>query len=114
MVPGMGTIQGFCASSQASATCAGVALLCPRSRRADRPAPGSPCALPGRSEEAVAIVVPAEGRVRVDRAGEEALAERTERHQPDAEFFKRRDHLRFGLRHHNEYSLWSAVTGWTA
>jgi hypothetical protein len=27
VVPGMGTIQGFCANSQASAICAGVAFL---------------------------------------------------------------------------------------
>ena len=27
VVPGIGTIHGFCASSQASAICAGVALL---------------------------------------------------------------------------------------
>ena len=30
VVPGIGTIHGFCASSQASAICAGVAPFCAR------------------------------------------------------------------------------------
>ena len=44
VVPGIGTIHGFCASSQASAICAGVAFLCRRDRAEhDRRAPGWPC-----------------------------------------------------------------------
>ena len=41
VVPGIGTIHGFCASSQASAICAGVAFFRSAICRADRPAPDS-------------------------------------------------------------------------
>ncbi len=98
MVPGIGTIHGFCASSQASAICAGVAFL-----------PAAICAeqidqrlvrLAGLRREArhdVAEVGPVEGRVRVDRAGEKTLAQRAEGHEADAEFFERRQDLLLGL-----------------
>ena len=63
----------------------------------------------------VAEVGAVELGVLVDLAGEEALAERAEGHEADAEFLERRQHLlASGPRYHSEYSLCSAVTGWTA
>ena len=91
MVPGIGTIQGFCASTHASAICAGVApfrvadggqqvdqRLIRRARVRREPRQ--------RAAEVVALEV----RLRVDRAGEEALAQRAERHEADAQLLDRR------------------------
>ena len=86
VVPGMGTIHLFWASSQASATCAVVtplpaAILDNRSTRSWLAVRA--CSVNrGRLFAEVGV---AEGRRAVDRAGEEALAERTERHEPDPE-----------------------------
>ena len=49
-----------------------------------------------------------------DRAGEEAFAEWAEGNEADAKFLERGEDLLLGLRHQSEYSLCSAVTGWTA
>ena len=92
----MGTIHGFCASSQASAICAGVAFF-----RA--------AILPSRSTRAW-FAFRASGVKRgtmlrksvlsnvvflVDLAREEALAQRAEGNEADAEFFERRQHFLF-------------------
>jgi hypothetical protein len=53
-------------------------------------------------------------RRRIDRAGEEAPAERAEGYEPDPEFLERRQQFLLGLAPPEEYSLCSAVTGWTA
>ncbi len=50
----------------------------------------------------------------VDLAGEKAFTQRTEWNEADAKFLERRQDLLSGSRHHSEYSLWIAVTGWTA
>ena len=87
VVPGIGTIHGFCASSQASAICAGVAFF-------------AAAIWPSRSTSAWFALrasgvkrgtmlrksLPSNVRVLVDRAGEKALAERAEGHEADAEF----------------------------
>jgi hypothetical protein len=51
----------------------------------------------GEPRQCVAQVGVAEGRRAVDRAGEEALAERAERHEPDAELGQGREDLGFGF-----------------
>jgi hypothetical protein len=73
VVPGIGTIHGFWASSQARATCAGVASF------------------------GVAEVAALELGVLVDGAGEEALAERAERHEPDPELLEQREDRLLGF-----------------
>ena len=96
MVPGIGTIHGFCASSQASAICAGVAFF-PCRDPAQQVDQGL-VRLPGLRREArerVAEVGAVERRVLVDLAGEEALAQRAEGDEADAEFFERRQHFGF-------------------
>ena len=97
VVPGIGTIHGFCASSHASAICAGVAPL----RAATSPSRSTSAWLACRASAAkrgevlrmssVSNVV-----LRVDRAGEEALAERAERHEADAELLQRRQDVALG------------------
>ena len=99
VVPGIGTIHGFCASSQASATCAGVASL--RSaialQQVDEGAVG-PARLGSVKRGTVLRKSPlVELGVLVDRAGEEALAERAERDEADAELLERRQDLLLGL-----------------
>ena len=107
VVPGMGTIQGFCAISQASAICAGRGLL-----------PLGP-ALHQLDERQVvrqvlrreagldaADVAFGEPRLRVDGAGQEADAERAPRHEADAELLAERNAPRSsGPRHSIEYSF---------
>ena len=67
------------------------------------------------ARQGAAEVGAVEGRVLVDLAREEALAQRAVGHEADAEFLERRDALPSrASRLHSEYSLWSAVTGWTA
>jgi len=84
VVPGMGTIQGFCAKSQARAICAGVARLGPATSFSKptnhrfggehlRRKPWNDAAKVGRIELGVLA----------DAAREEALPQRAERHQPD-------------------------------
>src|SRR3954447_2533748 len=45
----------------------------------------------------IAKIVWLKRRFVVNRAGQKALAKRTERYEPDAEFFERRENLAFGL-----------------
>ena len=92
-MPGIGTIHGFWASSQASAIWAGVAFFSPAiaaeqiDQRLIRLA-GSGVKR-GRAAEVGAV----ERRVLVDLAGEEALAQRAEGDEADAEFLERRQHF---------------------
>ena len=98
MVPGIGAIQGFCASSHASATCAGVACFC--SANALQPVDEGEIGLAillRKTRHHVPEVGGFERRVLVDRAGEKSLAERTERDESDAQFFQRRQDLLFRL-----------------
>ena len=112
-VPGIGTIQGFWASSQASATWAGVACPPrPRSSPTSRPGPG--CSASGvkrgmvlrmseLSNDVAASILPVRTPCRGGRRAE-----------ADPELLQGRDDLGLGLPHHSEYSLCRAVTGWTA
>jgi hypothetical protein len=98
VVPGMGAIQGFCASSQASAICAGVAFF--------------PCGDLGQQIDQRLIRLPVlrrEARDRVAEVGavergrlvdlprEEPLAERAEGHEADPELLEGRKDLRLRL-----------------
>jgi hypothetical protein len=115
VVPGIGTIHGFCASSHASAICAGVAFFAFRFWPADQSAPDSPSSASGVKRGSVLRKsVAVERRLLVHLAREKTLAQRTVRHEADAEFLQRRITSASGFRHHSEYSLCSAVTGWTA
>ena len=98
VVPGIGTIHGFCASSQASAIWAGVAFF----RAAISPSRSTSAWFALRASGVkrghdVAEVGAVERRVLVDLAGEEALAQRAEGDEADAEFFERRQDLLLGL-----------------
>ena len=62
----------------------------------------------------VAEVGGIELRVLVDLAGKESRAERAKGHKPDTKFLQRRKNSASGPRQKSEYSLCSAVTGWTA
>ena len=95
VVPGIGTIHGFWASSQASAICAGVACL-RGGDLAEQIDQGLVrlARLRREARDDVAEVAAVERRVLVDRAGEEALAERAEGDEADAEFLERRQDLR--------------------
>ena len=95
---GCGTIHGFWASSHASAIWAGVACFrWPISRSRSTTAwfafraSGEKRGTPLRKSVLSNVVVC------VDLAGEEAPAERAERHEADAELLERRQHLRFRL-----------------
>ena len=115
VVPGMGTIQGFCASSQARAIWAGVAFFAVA--MAARRSTIAWLALRASGVKRGSVLrksVLAEGGVRVDFAGEEAFAQRAVGDEADAQFLQRRDDFGLGRRHHSEYSLCRAVTGWTA
>ncbi len=95
MVPGIGTIHGFCASSQASAICAGVAFF------AFGDAAQQIHQMPWFAFRASGVKrgtilrksVLSNLRVLVDLTGEEALAEGAERNEADAEFLECRDDL---------------------
>src|SRR3954468_19658476 len=91
VVPGIGTTHGFCASSQARATCAGVACL--RAANVFTHSTNARFALRFSSlkrGQAVAEIAGLERRLVVDRAGEKSPAERAERHEADAEFLEQR------------------------
>ena len=97
VVPGIGTIHGFWASSQASAIWAGVAFF--RSAIAAEQIDQGLVRLPGLRREAredVAEVGAVERRVLVDLAREEALAQRAVGNEADPEFLERRQHFRLG------------------
>ena len=96
-VPGMGTIHGFWASSQASAIWAGVAffrcaMLPSRSTRAWF----AFLRLRREAGDGAPDVVAGERGVLVDRAREEALAQRAVGDEADPEFLERRQHLLLG------------------
>ena len=92
VVPGIGTIHGFWASSQARAICAGVApFSCadPAQQIDERLV----CLHGFRSEawNRAADVGAVELGVLVDLSGEEAFAERAVGHKADAEFLEQRE-----------------------
>ena len=99
MVPGIGTIQGFWASSQASAIWAGVAFFACRdlTEQIDQRLVGF-ARFRREARHDVAEVGGLSNCVFcVDGAGEEALAQRAEGDEADAEFFERGQDLLFGL-----------------
>ena len=116
-MPGIGTIHGFCASSQASAIWAGVAFL--RSAIAAEQVDQRLVRLARLRREARDGVAEVGARrtsvLVVDLAGQEALAERAERDEADARALRASGASpSSGSRHHSEYSLCSAATGCTA
>jgi len=83
-----------------------------RTCQSDRPSPDSFYGSSGvKTRNNVAEVSLVELGIFADLAGEEALAQRAEWNESDAEFLECR--YDFGLRFSppSEYSLWSAVTG---
>ena len=111
----MGTIHGFWASSQADCDLRGRGFLALRdlAEQLDQRLIGF-ASLGGEARERGAEVGAVELGGGVDLAGEEALAQRAPGNEADAEFFEHRQHFRFGISDHREYSLCTAVTGWTA
>ena len=97
VVPGIGTIHGFWASSHASAICAGVAFF--RSAMLAEQIDQRLIRLESLRREArqgAAEVGTVELRVFVDLAREEALAQRAVRDKADSEFLQGRDHFLLG------------------
>ncbi len=97
-LPGMGTIHGFCASSQASAIWAGVAPFCfsdPGQQINHHPVGFA--RLRRKARQAAADIRTGEGRVFVDLSGKIAPAQRAERHEADPEFLAGRQHFLFNL-----------------
>ena len=99
VVPGMGTIHGRCARIQAKCDLrgGGVFLLGEAGQELDEGAVCLPCLGVGEAGDGVAEVAALEGRAYVDPAGQEALAERAERHEADAELFECREDRVFRL-----------------
>ena len=96
VVPGMGTIHGFCAISQASAICAGVACF----RSAQRFTSATSCRLCGRfsgeKRDSMPRMSPSAKRVFASIAPvRKPHAERAPRHEADAQLLAERDHLVF-------------------
>ena len=94
VVPGIGTIHGFWASSQASAICAGVAFF--RAAIVAKQIDQRLVRLPSLRREArdgVRMSELANVVLLVDLAGEEALAQRAKGDKADAEFLQGRQHL---------------------
>ena len=96
VVPGIGTIQGFRADNQASASWAGVAFLrraqvCTslHQRHVGRQRIGR------EARDGGAEIILAEARPGADGAGEEAHAQRAPADEADAQFLAQRKHLRF-------------------
>src|SRR3990172_12600648 len=97
VVPGMGTIHGFCATGHARAIRAGVAFPCAailpsRSTRAWFAFSASG-AKRGESTAEVGVV---ESCTRVDLPREGPLSERAVGHEADPQFFEGREHLPLG------------------
>ena len=114
VVPGIGTIHGFCASSQASAIWAGVAFfVLPISAEQIDQRLVRLAGLRREARHGVAEVGAGECGVLVDLAGEEALAQRAKGTRPMPSSSSAGRTSFSGRRHHSEYSLCSAVTGWT-
>src|SRR3954465_11277083 len=93
VVPGIGTIHGFCASSQTRAICASVAFL--RAANVFSHSTNARFAFRFSSVKRhdIAKIRRFERRFVVDRAGQKTLAERAERHEAYAEFLERRQDL---------------------
>ena len=91
VVPGMGTIQGFWARSQASAICAGVAFFrC--GDLANQIHQGLICSavLRGEARDDIAEIGLVERGFFVDLAGEEAFSQGAEWNESDSEFLEGR------------------------
>ena len=97
VVPGIGTIQGFFASSQASAICAGVAFFF--FANAAITSTRAWFALRASAENRGKVLrIIALGRTSCSPSicpGQESLTKRAERNQADAKFLKRGNHLLF-------------------
>ena len=115
VVPGIGTIHGFWASSQASAIWAGVACFCAaispsRSTRAwfafraSGVKRGTMLRKSVLSNVVFSSIVPVRKPLPSGLKGTKPI--------PSSSSVGRTSSS--GSRHHSEYSLWSAVTGWTA
>ena len=109
------------APSRASAPAATRARSAPawRSCASRRPPAGRPALVRGarfgrEPRQRAAEVGAVEGRLRVDRAGEEALAERLNGTKPMPSSSSAGSTSRSGSRVHSEYSLCTAATGCTA
>src|SRR5271170_4494666 len=70
--------------------------------------------LGGEARQPASEVVALEGRFLIHRAGQVALAERAVGTKPIPSSSSTGSVSSSGRRHHREYSLWSAVTGWIA
>ena len=94
VVPGIGTIHGFWANSQASAIWAGVAFfsLCDGAEQIDQGLIRFEC-FRREARQGAAEVGAVEFCVFVDLAREETLAERAVRDKADSEFFEGGDHF---------------------
>ena len=98
VVPGIGTIHGFWASSQASAICAEVALLL-RGDLADHIDQSLVC-LAGLGRKArlrQTKIAAVERRRLIDCACQKTFAERCKGHEADTELLKSRQNFRFRL-----------------
>src|ERR1700722_12335436 len=98
VVPGIGTIHGFCGRSQANAICAGVNALSGRQLSDEigqRLIGLQRLRCEARGDPAPVSVL--EGGVRTDGASQEASAERTERHEADAQLLYQRQDFGFRL-----------------
>jgi hypothetical protein len=90
VVPGIGTIQGLCASNQASAICAGVGLLLVGDALEEIDQGLVLLHRLGReTRQDVSEIALTELGIFVHRTGEEAFAERAVGHEADAEFVAR-------------------------
>src|SRR5215210_329103 len=97
VVPGIGTTHDFCARSQASAICAGVAALRSAMRRRTSTNARFAFRASGSKRGVELRKSPLEGRLLVDRAGQEPLAQTAEGNEADPELLERRQDLGFGL-----------------
>src|SRR6266700_7267792 len=115
VVPGIGTIHGFCASSQASAICAGVVFFrvamvrsASTSARFDFRASGVKRGTMLRKSELTNVVFSSIVPVR------KPLPRGLNGTNPMPSSSSVGSSSSSGRRHHSEYSLCTAVTGWTA
>jgi hypothetical protein len=93
VVPGIGTIHGFCASSHANRDLRRRRVL-PFRDPGEQPDEGEvrlPCVGIGEARHGVAEVAALQLGRPVDLPGQEAFAERAERHEADAELLERRE-----------------------
>ena len=96
VVPGIGTIQGFCASSQARANCAGVTFLfSPKGDGVDE----EHVRLARLGTEPWDVIPEVADRTRCSRrsASQKSRTERAERDEPDAKLFQVGRHRVFGF-----------------